>query len=306
MIFSFDNLIEIKGGLSKKKVYRKYEKKISKIVLDFSNESNEYKNFLKVYDILKKLNISIPKIYEVYPKKKIIVMEDFGKKSFDKILEEEDLYNLLKLAVENLIIIQNSIMCDDLLKLKKYTHEDLKSEISEFVDFYIPYKKISNFASADFYKTWVKAYKNQKFDFSSFSHKDYEFINLILLSNKSLHLKCGIIDFQSAFVGFVGWDLFSILENPRLNLTRDYNEDLIKYFYENVNVKSKFDSFRNQYYLLNLSRLTRLLGRWIKLLNEGNKEFIKFVEPTQKRIIFCLQNIQDRKLKKIYEEIFIN
>jgi len=306
MIFSFDNLIEIKGGLSKKKVYRKYEKKISKIVLDFSNESNEYKNFLQVYDILKKLNISIPKIYEVYPKKKIIVMEDFGKKSFDKILEEEDLYNLLKLAVENLIIIQNSIMCDDLLKLKKYTHEDLKSEISEFVDFYIPYKKISNFASADFYKTWVKAYKNQKFDFSSFSHKDYEFINLILLSNKSLHLKCGIIDFQSAFVGFVGWDLFSILENPRLNLTRDYNEDLIKYFYENVNVKSKFDSFRNQYYLLNLSRLTRLLGRWIKLLNEGNKEFIKFVEPTQKRIIFCLQNIQDRKLKKIYEEIFIN
>ncbi len=306
MIFSFDNLIEIKGGLSKKKVYRKYEKKISKIVLDFSNELNEYKNFLQVYDILKKLNISIPKIYEVYPKKKIIVMEDFGKKSFDKILEEEDLYNLLKLAVENLIIIQNSIMSDDLLKLKKYTHEDLKSEISEFVNFYIPYKKISNFASADFYKTWVKAYKNQKFDFSSFSHKDYEFINLILLSNRSLHLKCGIIDFQSAFVGFVGWDLFSILENPRLNFTRDYNEDLIKYFYENVNVKSKFDSFRNQYYLLNLSRLTRLLGRWIKLFNEGNKEFIKFVEPTQKRIIFCLQNIQDRKLKKIYEEIFIN
>ena len=306
MIFSFDNLIEIKGGLSKKKVYRKYEKKISKIVLDFSNELNEYKNFLQVYDILKKLNILIPKIYEVYPKKKIIVMEDFGKKRFDKILEEEDLYNLLKLAVENLIIIQNSIICDDLLKLKKYTHEDLKSEISEFVDFYIPYKKISNFASADFYKTWVKAYKNQKFDFSSFSHKDYEFINLILLSNKSLHLKCGIIDFQSAFVGFVGWDLFSILENPRLNFTRDYNEDLMKYFYENVNVKSKFDSFRNQYYLLNLSRLTRLLGRWIKLFNEGNKEFIKFVEPTQKRIIFCLQNIQDRKLKKIYEEIFIN
>ena len=306
MKLSLHNLIEIKSGLSNKRIFRKYEDKFSKIIIDFSNDEKEFFNFLNTYNILKKTNVSIPKIYDVYLKEYIIVMEDFGDNTFDTVLDDNELYNLLKLSIDNLIVIQNSLTSEDIANLEIYSYAKFKIEISELIEYYIPFRKINNFPTNLFYEYWEDIFKSQKFQFESFVHKDYEFINLILLSNKSLHLKCGIIDFQSAFVGFVGWDLFSILENPRLNFTRDYNEDLMKYFYENVNVKSKFDSFRNQYYLLNLSRLTRLLGRWIKLFNEGNKEFIKFVEPTQKRIIFCLQNIQDRKLKKIYEEIFIN
>ena len=43
-------------------------------------------------------------------KNKLIVMEDFGDNNFDKIVNKQDLYSLLKLAVDNLIIIQNSII----------------------------------------------------------------------------------------------------------------------------------------------------------------------------------------------------
>ena len=56
------------------------------------------------------MNISIPKIYEVHSTKYLIVMEDFGKDRFDKIYQEKKLYNFLKLAVDTLIIIQNSIV----------------------------------------------------------------------------------------------------------------------------------------------------------------------------------------------------
>ena len=66
----FQNPIEIKDGLSKKKVFRITEKNSTKIVIDFSKDKNEFQNFLNVYDILKKINISVPKIYEVYLKKK--------------------------------------------------------------------------------------------------------------------------------------------------------------------------------------------------------------------------------------------
>ncbi|MDA9749104.1 hypothetical protein N9U75_03020, partial [Pelagibacteraceae bacterium] len=109
MIFSFQNMTQVKGGLSKKKVFRKFEKNKSKIIIDFSKDKIEFENFLYVYEILKNVNISVPKIYEVCSQDKIIVMEDFGNNSFDKILKEKNLYNLLKLAVDNLIIIQNSI-----------------------------------------------------------------------------------------------------------------------------------------------------------------------------------------------------
>ncbi len=302
MNFLFQNYYEIKNGLSNKKVFRKTGKKLNKIIVDFSKDEKEFLNFLNSYNILKKINISIPKIYEVYSKKKIIVMEDFGDNIFQNIIDDKGLYKLLKLGVDNLIIIQNSILEDDLPKLEKYNYINLKKEISEFVNYYIPYKKISDFSEEKFYQVWKKNYNTHNFEFNSFVHKDYEFINLIFINNKSLHLKCGIIDFQNAFIGFSGWDLFSILENPRLDLTREYNESLMKYFYENVNIAVSYDTFRNQYYLLNLARQTRLLGRWVKLYNQENNKYLNFILSTEKRIIACLGNIKDIKLRKMYEK----
>ena len=299
------NISEIKGGLSKKKVFRKTEKRINKIVIDFSEDKEDFYNFLKVYKLLIKINISIPRIYEVYPNKNLIVMEDFGEKTFDKIFDEKKIYNLLKLGIDNLIIIHNSICRDDLVNLKEYTYSKFIEEISEFVNYYIPYKKISNFNSNYFYKLWNQNLKKNSFSFDSFSHKDFEFINLFLLNKNKSHLKCGIIDFQSAFIGFIGWDLFSLLENPRLNFTRKYNDDLIKYFYENINFASSFDTFKSQYYLLNLGRQTRLLGRWIKLSNQGNKHYLKFVQSTQNRLVSCLKYIEDKNLIKVYKKVLL-
>lgn len=306
MKFVSDNIFEIHQGLSEKKVFRKSQNEISKIIIDFSNDVKEFTNFLKVYQILKKINISIPKIYEVYFTKKIIIMEDFGINTFDKIYKEEKIYKLLRIAIDNLIIIENSLIYKDLEQLEKYTFNDLKKEISEFINFYIPYKKISNFPINDFYDSWFRVYNNEKFDFTSFVHKDFEFINLILVNKNLSHLKCGIIDFQSAFIGFKGWDLFSILENPRLNFTSKYNDDLIKYYYLNTNITTNYEKFLKQYYILNLARQTRLIGRWVKLLSLGNKQFSDYINITKKRIIFCLSKITDKKLKQLYEKVFIN
>ena len=306
MNFSFQNLTQINGGLSRKKIFRNFKKNNNKIIIDFSDNKTDFHDFLDIYEILKNINISIPRIYEVYLEKKIVVMEDFGDKLFNKIFNEKNLYYLLKLAVDNLIIIQNSVHKDNLLKLKKYTFHNLKNEISELEHYYIPYKNISNFPTENFYDLWESLYKKQNFIFNSFTHKDYEFINLILVSKNNFHLKCGIIDFQSAFLGFKGWDLFSLLENPRVDFTRKYNEDLLKYFYESTSNECDFHTFRSHYYILNLSRQSRLLGRWIKIYKEGNKKFLDYIVPTKKRIISCLVNIKDNKLKEIYERYIIN
>ena len=51
---------------------------MNKIIIDFSKDKKEFYNFLNIYQILSKVNVSIPKIYEVYTKNKSIIMEDFG------------------------------------------------------------------------------------------------------------------------------------------------------------------------------------------------------------------------------------
>ena len=265
-----NDLEKIEDGLSNKLIYRITEKENTKIIIDFSRDKQDFKNFLNIYEILQKINISIPKIYEVNRKQYKIYMQDFGKNRFNIIYNKDNLFKLLKLAVENIIVIQNESNLNNLKNLKEYTFEDLKIELNEFVTYYIPANKNSNFPTSKFYESWKSIFYSQNYNMKNFVHKDFEFVNLFFLENCESHLQCGIIDFQSAFMGFIGWDLISLLENPRINFTRDYNNKLIEYFYDNMPIIENLNTFRKQYYVLCLARQTRLLGRWRKLLSTNN------------------------------------
>ncbi len=298
-----NNLEKIVDGLSNKLIYRKKEKKNNKIIIDFSKDREEFKNFLNVYEILLKVNISIPKIYEVNQQQYKICMQDFGTDRFNKIYNKGNLYKLLKLAVDNIIVIQNETNLKNLNNLKEYTFEDLKIELKEFVNYYIPSKNILNFPTSKFYKLWEDIFYSQNYNMGNFAHKDFEFVNLFFLENYKSHLQCGIIDFQSAFMGFIGWDLLSLLENPRINFTRDYNEKLIEYFYDKSPIIENLNTFREQYYVLSLARQTRLLGRWQNLLSKNkHNHYLDYLKITKSRTIATLSNINNLELKLIYEK----
>ena len=297
-----NDLEKIEDGLSNKLIYRITEKENTKIIIDFSRDKQEFKNFLTVYEILQKINISIPKIYEVNQKQYKIYMQDFGKNRFNKIYNKDNLYKLLKLAVENIIVIQNESNLNNLKNLKEYTFEDLKIELKEFVTYYIPNNKNSNFPTSKFYELWKSIFYSQNYNMKNFVHKDFEFVNLFFLENYESHLQCGIIDFQSAFMGFIGWDLISLLENPRINFTRDYNDKLIEYFYDNTPIIENLNTFREQYYVLSLARQTRLLGRWRKLLSTNNdNKYLNYLKITKSRTIATLNNIKNYELRSMYE-----
>jgi len=297
------DLEKIEDGLSNKLIYRITEKENTKIIIDFSRDKHEFKNFLTVYEILQKINISIPKIYEVNQKQYRIYMQDFGQNRFNKIYNKDNLYKLLKLAVENIIVIQNELNLNNLKNLKEYTFEDLKIELKEFVIYYIPTNKNSNFPTSKFYELWKSIFYSQNYNMKNFVHKDFEFVNLFFLENYESHLQCGIIDFQSAFMGFIGWDLISLLENPRISFTNDYNDKLIEYFYNNTPIIENLNTFREQYYVLSLARQTRLLGRWRKLLSTNNdNQYLDYLNITKSRTIATLNNIKNYELRSIYEK----
>ncbi len=303
MNFDHNDLEKIEDGLSEKLIYRITEKENTKIIIDFSKDKQEFKNFLNVYKILLKVNVLIPKIYEVNQQQYKIYMQDFGSDKFNKIYNKDNLYKLLKLAVDNIIVIQNETNLNNLKNLKEYTFEDLKIELKEFVNYYIPGNKNLNFPTSKFYELWENIFYSQNFNMNNFVHKDFEFVNLFFLENYESHLQCGIIDFQSAFTGFIGWDLLSLLENPRINFTREYNDKLIKYFYNNMPIIDNLNTFREQYYILSLARQSRLLGRWKKLLSTNNdNQYLNYLKITKSRTISILNNIKNYELRSIYEK----
>ena len=211
---------KIKSGASKKIFYRLQKDNKSFILTDFNLDKKEYLNHLKIYNILKDLNISIPEIYESNNTDLFTISEDFGNLRFDKIINNEPIDKLLLHAVDSLKIINQSLQFNSDLNLPIYNYKNFEDEIMELPKYFLPYlyNNLNENVSEEYLLIWSEYFNKFDFDFSNFVHKDFNINNLILLPSKKNHLKCGIIDFQSAFWGESCWDLFSLLEDSRIFL----------------------------------------------------------------------------------------
>ena len=305
MNLNFDDLYQIEGGLSQKKIYRFKNNKEKNIVVDFSSATKQFVSFLDVHKFLSNINISIPKIFETDINKKIIIMEDFGVSRYDKLINSIDPKEILIDAINSLIEIQNTQKPIVNKFLKKYDFSSFVIEIAEFADFYLPINNISKDVVDEFFYVWKSEFDNFNFNWDSFVHKDFELSNLMYLPQRDGHLKCGIIDFQNAFIGFSGWDVFSLLENPRIYFAEKYNNELVEYFFDNTNQNLSFSEFLLQYYFLNTARQTRIIGRWINLDNKNNYNYSKYLNVTIKRLKKSLYNLQNKKLSKLYDKLIV-
>ena len=256
---------------------------------------------------MSQINISIPNIYEKDDNNNILIIEDFGNLRFDKILKDYPLKNLLEYAINVLIILKNDINFNLSHKLLVYSYDTFKSEISEFPNYYYSYaykKEIPQNLAEEFYRCWQEYFNSISFDFSSFVHKDFNINNLMYLPSRKGHLKCGLLDFQNAFWGESCWDLFSLLEDSRIYFDDEYNDYFIKFYYDSTNQNIEYSDFIEKYSMLNCSRQTRLLGRWVKLSKELNQSFyLDFIEITKKRLVNGIRKINKKDLKLIYKKL---
>ena len=304
MKFNFDDVYEIESGASHKKIYRFKNNNEGKIIVDFSYKHNDYLSFLEINNFLSMINISVPKIFDTDDTNCIIIMEDFGNIRYDKLINSIDPKDILIDAINSLIEIQNSQKPVVNKFLKQYDFSSFTVEIAEFADFYLSEKNIGKDVVDEFFYIWKSEFENLNFNWDSFVHKDFELSNLMHLSQRDGHLKCGILDFQNAFIGFSGWDVFSLLENPRIYFDDKDNDELIEYYFNKTNQNLSFNEFLTQYYFLNTARQSRIIGRWINLDKKNkNNNYSKYLGVTLKRLKKSLYNLQNEKLSKLYEKI---
>ncbi len=304
MKFNFDDVYEIESGASHKKIYRFKNNNEGKIIVDFSYKYNDYLSFLEINNFLSMINISVPKIFDTDDTNCIIIMEDFGNIRYDKLINIIDPKDILIDAINSLIEIQKAQKPTVNKFFKKYDFSYFTVEIAEFADFYLSKKNIGKDVVDEFFDIWKSEFENLNFNWDSFVHKDFELSNLMHLSQRDGHLKCGILDFQNAFIGFSGWDVFSLLENPRIYFDDKDNDELIEYYFNKTNQNLSFKEFLTQYYFLNTARQSRIIGRWINLDKKNkNNNYSKYLSVTLKRLEKSLYNLQNEKLSKLYGKI---
>ena len=216
-------IIPIAGDASFRKFYRLRLKKKSKIIIFASK--GKYTNLVAysaVNNFLRNNRILAPKLYEHNLSKGILIIEDFGDTTFNKILvKKNSKFPIYKKLVDLLIKIQKikpKSKLRSIIKkphiLKSYSKSLLHKESDLFFDWYLPLflnKKKNKEIKKKAKRILSQLYNRLNFPNSCFVHRDYHVENLMKIKKK-----IGVIDSQDALIGNPVYDLVSLVDDVRI------------------------------------------------------------------------------------------
>ena len=301
---------KISGDASFREFYRL--KKNNKNSIIVSAKKNKYKNLIVysvVNNILNSSKIHAPRLLSNHYKKNIIEISDLGEESFyDFIISRKNRLNEYKSLVKLIIKLQK-IKIKKIykigkfkVKLSKYSYNHLHKESDLFFDWYLKYslkkkntKKIKKLLKAEL----NKVYKKLHFKNDTFVHRDFHASN-IMVDKKKL----GVIDSQDAIIGNPLYDVASLIDDVRIKLSLDLQNNLFNFYYKNSKYKKeKVEKLKNDFDILSVQRNLKILGIFVRLSKRDNKSnYLKYLPYTWLLIERRMKNPIFDKLSILFEK----
>lgn len=272
--------------------FRHYERIIQKensnlpksaILMDANPQWEKLDAFIRIARFLKNKGLCVPTIYGEDLQKGFILLEDFGDETFTKALllgkQQKDLY--LK-AIDVLVYLHKTTTETELssLAISKYTQKEALQEVLLFFDWYVPGvlghplspSKIEEFCHL------FKILYNEIADFPlSFALRDYHVDNLMILPNTN---HTGLLDFQDAIQAPLVYDLVSLLEDARQDISEDLTQELLAYYKNSFPISpwKNEEVFLNTYAFWGLQRNLRILGVFTRLaFRDKKKRYLDYI-----------------------------
>ena len=301
---------KISGDASFREFYRL--KKNNKTSIIVSAKKEKYKNLIVYSAVNKILNsnkIHAPKLISNHYRNNIIEISDLGGVSFyDFIVPKKNKLNQYKLLIKLIIKLQKIKIKKVYkigkfkVKLFKYTSNCLHKESDLFFDWYLKYslkKKKINKITKLFRIELNKVYKKLNFKNDTFVHRDFHVSN-IMLDKKKL----GVIDSQDAIIGNPLYDVASLIDDVRIKLPQDLQNDLFKFYYNNSkHKKEKIEKLKNDLDILSVQRNLKILGIFVRLFKRDNKlNYLKYLPYTWSLIERRMKNPIFNKLNILFKK----
>jgi len=303
-------LKKISGDASFREFYRL--KKNNKTSIIVSAKKEKYKNLIVysvVNNILNSNKIRAPKLISNHYKNSMIEISDLGDKSFyDFIISKKNKMKYYKRLIKLIFKIQkiklkkNYNLGQIKVKFSKYSLNNLHKESDLFFDWYLQYSlkkkitaKIKNLLRTEL----NKVYKKLIFKNDIFVHRDFHVSN-IMLNNKKL----GVIDSQDAIIGNPLYDVASLIDDVRIILPRDLQNNLFKFYYKNSKYKKeKIEKLKNDFDILSVQRNLKILGIFVRLFKRDNKlNYLKYLPYTWLLIERRMTNPVFNKLNALFKK----
>ena len=252
--------------------YRRYERIIQSdgktfIFMDAPPDKEKTLPFISVARFLNDNGFSAPSIIKSDIENGFILLEDFGDESFTKVLSENSSLSnkvteteMYENAIDTLISLHNVSYIDS--GLENYDDSILIKESLRFIEWYVSIingEKLSKIVQEEFVIILKHLISSTRSIPKVVVLRDFHVDNLMFLENRSGIKKVGLLDFQDAVVGSAAYDIVSLLEDARRDVSPQLADHLISRYLKSFPKIHRKD-FQAAYSIFGIQRNLKIIG----------------------------------------------
>jgi aminoglycoside/choline kinase family phosphotransferase len=290
------------GDASFRRYYRLYAEGITQIVMDAPPEKEAIGPFIHICHILREAGVHAPLVVAAENKQGFMLLEDFGDLSLLAQVSTSNADALYSSAMATLRHIQQ---CPT-VNLPHFNQSFMLQEISLFSEWFIDAYLGIDLNEQDqhmFAQTFDWLCTEISKQPQVFIHRDYHSRNIMVIT-ETPEVDLGIIDFQDAMLGPIGYDLVSLLKDCYIQWPVSQVHHWVTHFYNQSGLHTQCTEaeFIRWFDLCGLQRHLKVLGIFCRLhLRDKKDSYLKNLPLTVHYFKSCLQQYEE--LKPFYEWI---
>jgi N-acetylmuramate 1-kinase len=197
------------------------------ILMDAPPPQEDVASFAAIAMLLRDLGLSAPRILDADRARGFLLLEDFGDETYNRLLADgADESALYALAIDALVALQQAVAAVKLPDLPPYDETRLLAEAVLLVDWYLPAvlgAPLDPRMREEYLDLWRAVLAPAAAPFApTLVLRDFHIDNLVYLRRRAGIRRCGLLDFQDAVCGPPSYDLVSLVEDAR----RDVSDEL--------------------------------------------------------------------------------
>lgn len=258
--------------LAKDASYRVYHRVLldgsRAVLMDAPPGLEDVRPFLDIAGQLRRFGYSAPAILAADIPAGLLLLEDFGDRTFTRILadpderdwDEEALYSLAVDLLADLHERAPAIGFD----APSYDGNRLVEEADRMLRWYAPLMRgdlVPEDAAEAYRGAWRDAVPAMTWGPDTLVLRDYHVDNLMILSGRDGLARCGLLDFQDALSGSPAYDLVSLLQDARRDLAPGLETAMLERYRTRRDI-ADWDAFLRAYHALGAQRAIKILGQF--------------------------------------------
>jgi len=230
--------------------------------------------FLAVARLLGGAGFAVPAILAADEAAGLLLLEDFGDDTYTRLLARgESEARLYELATDLLIELRRRLPIERLSALPLFDEARTIEGLNRFIEWYWPAVEgvpAPATVGESFFAAWRAVLPLWGRVPAGLVHYDYHVDNLIMLKGRESLAAVGLLDFQDAVRGPCCFDLVSLIDDARRDVSPALGARLVERYLAAFPEQDRA-SFAAAYALSGAQRDTRILGNFARLLKRDGK-----------------------------------